>query len=592
MPRTHLLSPRRIPPPLSVALFLLLPACTGSIGSHSSAGSGSTSGTTAASSGGAVLPVPGQTGTGSGGAGQTSVPIPMPQGSTSFPPTEQAFRRLTVRQFGTSLQSLLGNLQLLPIQADGRDNGLAVIGAATVVTSQRGVEQYQEAIDSALDQVFSDSTRRNALMGCSPTLTPDDACSRGFLERFGRLAWRRALLPAELARYQALAFSSAQALSDPVAGLRWASSALLQSPYFLYRTEVGDAVPSQPGWFALTGSELASRLAYALWDAPPDDALLKAAEAGALSTTDGLNREAARLLSVPAGRASVGDFARDYFGLEQLGGIAKDTTLFPSFTPTLAASMAEEIAHLYEASAFEGTGNMLDLFTTHTRYLNPELAALYGVGSSALAPDFSNKLELSANEGRAGLLATSGILSLFANQTRSSPSRRGKFIREKLLCQTIPLPPPNVPALKDPPPGVMMTRRESLLQHNTDPVCASCHSLMDPLGFGLENFDAIGAYRNFDQGKPIDATGNLNGTSFDGPEGLAKVLVATPEVSACLAKSFYQYATASSASTEAAGAMQQLADTFAQGGHQMLPLITSIVNGDGFRFVSTPKAQP
>ncbi len=591
MPRTHLLSPlRRIPAPMSVALFLLLPACTGSVGSHSSAGAGSAPRSTAPSSGGAALPVS-QTATGSGGAAQTPG-VPMPQGPTSFPPTEQAFRRLTVRQFATSLQSLLGNLQLLPIQADGRENGLAVIGAATVVTSQRGVEQYQEALDSALDQVFSDPTRRSALMGCSPTLTSDDACSRGYLERFGRLAWRRTLTPAELARYQALAFSSAQALSDPVAGLRWASSALLQSPYFLYRTEIGDAVPSQPGWFALTGSELASRLAYALWDAPPDDVLLKAAEAGVLSTTDGLNREAQRLLSVPAGRASVGDFARDYFALEQISGIAKDATLFPSFTPTLAASMAEEIAHLYEASAFEGTGNMLDVFTTHTRYLNPELAALYGVASSGLAPDFSNKLELPVAESRAGLIATSGILSLYANQTKSSPTKRGKFIREKLLCQTIPLPPPNVPALKDPPPGVIMTRRESLLQHATDPVCASCHSLMDPLGFGLENFDAMGAYRNLDQGKPIEATGNLNGAPFDGPEGLAKVLVSTPEVSACLTKRFYEYATASSASPEAAVAMQQLADTFAQGGHQMLPLITFIVNGDGFRFVSTPKAQP
>lgn len=530
--------------------------------------------------------------------GTTGTPLPgTPPGpgvstAAAFPASPQALRRLTTEQFNNSLRALLGSVNIKPVQADGRANGLAVVGARTVVTSLRGVEQYQEAVDDALDQVFADPTKRSTFVGCEPKTVTSDACTSDFVQRFGRLAFRRALAPDEVSRYVGVAEASAQALTDPYAGPRWSASALLQSLSFLYRPELGVPVNGQVGLFQATDLEVASRLAFFLWGAPPDDALLKAAEAGTLTTVDGVRAEAMRMLASPQSKAAAGGFAADYYDLDRVSTIAKDSALFPNFTPSLASAMEAEVKALFEGAMQDPAASALDLFTTRTRYVNLDLAKLYGLPTDGLS-DALVKMDAPANSPRAGLLASGVFLSLYANQVQSSPTTRGKFIREKLLCQTIPPPPVNVDTkLPDAPPGVVLSHREKLLQHATMPACAGCHQLTDPLGFGLENFDAIGAYRTEESGKPVDATGTLDGVAFDGPGGLGQALAANPATTDCLVRALYQYGTGSALSAPADVPLRQLTDKFTAGGHKLMPLALDIVASEGFRFLTSEGAQP
>lgn len=196
-------------------------------------------------------------------------------------------------------------------------------------------------------------------------------------------------------------------------------------------------------------------------------------------------------------------------------------------------------------------------------------------------------MELPADGLRAGLLGTGAFLSLYANQKEGSPTQRGKFIRQFLLCQKIPDPPPNVSTvLKDPPPGVVLTKREKLSAHREQATCAGCHQLMDPMGLPLENFDAIGQYRQTEHGRTIDASGDFNGTPFNGPVELGKLLAQSPDVSACLVRNLYRYATGHSEVDGEQPLIAQLSTSFAASGHDFQNLMLDLVTSDGFRFVA------
>jgi hypothetical protein len=186
-------------------------------------------------------------------------------------------------------------------------------------------------------------------------------------------------------------------------------------------------------------------------------------------------------------------------------------------------------------------------------------------------------------------LTTAGFLSLYANQEEGSPTQRGKFIRETLLCTTIPLPPPNVSTvLPDPPAGVVYTKRQRLATHESVASCAVCHKMMDPLGLTLENFDAIGKYRSTDQGLPIDVSGDLDGTSFSGPVALGQTLAAQPAVADCLVRNMYRYGTGHVETTTEQPVLDALKSNFRTGGYHVRDLMRDIVSSDGFRFVAAP----
>lgn len=203
-------------------------------------------------------------------------------------------------------------------------------------------------------------------------------------------------------------------------------------------------------------------------------------EPDSLATVEGVRAQAERLLGSVRGRESVGNFATELFRLAIVRGRAKDPERFPSYTLTLQEAMAREVPAMFQSVVFDERAAALDLFTTRRTFVNRELAALYGLDASGLGDESWVPVELPPDGLRAGLLGTAAFLSIYANQKEGSPTLRGKFIRELLLCQPIPDPPPDVSTvIEDPPPGVILTKRERLAAHRSQPVCASCHSAMD-----------------------------------------------------------------------------------------------------------------
>jgi hypothetical protein len=556
----------------------LLVACTGEI-----AGTGSDHATPGGMSSGG-------TGTSPGTGGSPTTPPIMVNGETvAFAPAPGSFKRLTTSELKNSLTALLGPITLSEVEPDTFLGGFAKVGGSTVSVSLNGVGQYQAAIESATAQVFADANRRDAFVGCVPKGTTDSACFKSFIERFGRLAWRQALTPAQLDRQTALAASLAQTFGNATDALRATTNALLQSPNFLYRLERGEPDAGSGVW-RFTGTEMASRLAYFLTNSAPDAALLDAAEQGKLTTAEGVRAEAQRLLAGGTGtpgRESVRNFATELFRLAVVSARAKDPS-FAAYTPSLQQAMVREVPSMLEDLVFEQAAPATDIFSTRTTYVNADLAKLYGVDATGLTADSWVKVSLPANGLRAGYLGTGAFLSEFANQKEGSPTQRGKFIRMALLCQTIPDPPPNVSTnLADGPAGVHQTKRDRLAAHRQQgATCNGCHALMDPLGLPLENFDAIGAYRETDQGLAIDVSGDLDGTAFNGPVELGKLLSQNEVAATCLVRNLYRYATGVLEAKEQEPAIGQLTSQFKAEGKDLRQLMVELVASDGFRLVA------
>jgi hypothetical protein len=537
-------------------------------------------------------PAPGSPGTGSGGGKGGGTGGGTGGGSTTpgvFSPAPGAFKRLTTSEYLASLRDLLGEVSVGDLEPDTFLEGFAKVGSAEVSISLNGVEKYELAAEAATQQVFGDAARRGAFIGCTPSGVSDSACFGSFVSRFGRLAFRRPLSEAERQSYTALAGSIATTLSDPLAGLRLTTKALLLSPNFLYRLERG-APDTSSGFWRLTSHELASSLAYFLTNTTPDSALLDAAERDELSSVEGLRSQAQRLLAGSRGRESVANFATELFRLALVESRAKDPGLFPNYTPSLQAAMARELPAMFQSVVFDRRASALELFTTRRTFVNADLARLYGLDASGLTSSSWQPVELPAGGLRAGLLGTGAFLSLNANQKEGSPTHRGKFIRQLLMCQKIPDPPPDVSTvIEDPPPGVVLTKRDKLTAHRESPVCAGCHELMDPMGLTLENFDAIGAFRDTDHGLPIDVSGDFDGVAFNGPIELGNLLAQSPLTAECLVKNLYRYATGRPENAGEEPVVADLVERFAAGGHDLQNLMLDLVTSDGFRFVAPPQ---
>jgi hypothetical protein len=592
-----------------VALLGTVAACTGTIGplgagsAAAGAGNGARAGTTGGGASSAGVGTAGAgnaatTGTGSGGSGGSGVAGAGAAGTGGtggapvvFAPSPGAYRRLTASAFRNSLRDLLqGPVTIGDVEPDSWSvGGLASVGAATVSISPAGVEQYQTAIDAATSQAFADTTRRSKLLGCTPKSTTDMACFQSFVTKFGRLAWRQPLTSAQVTRYATVIANVAATLGDVNEGLRAGLQGLLLSPNFLYRLERG-APPAAPGngFWQYTSSEIATRLSYFLTNSTPDATLLDLADANGLQTSEAILAQADRLLGTAAGRESVGNFASELYQLQIIASRAKDPK-FTEYTPALQTAMMQEIPAMFQALVFDRNASALELLTTRNTFATKELAGLYGLPTTGLSSTSLTAVALPADGLRAGLLTTAAFLSLYANQEEGSPTQRGKFIRQTILCQTIPLPPPDVSTvLPDPPAGVTYTRRQRLTMHESQASCASCHRFMDPLGLTLENFDAIGKYRSTDQGQPIDVSGDLDGTKFNGPVELGQALAARPEVADCLVRNMYRYGSGHVETASEQPVLDALASAFRTGGYHVRDLMRDIVASDGFRFVAPP----
>lgn len=496
-------------------------------------------------------------------------------------PAPAVLPRLTAEQYRSSLASILGpSLPAVALEPDQNPYLFFNIGASTTTLSELGTQLYEEAADAITTAIFADPARRLALVGCEP-LAPGDQCVQGFLEDFGRRAYRRPLTPDEMQRWQQVTVD----LGSPDAweGLRLAVAGMLQSPYFIYRVELGEPDPEQPGRLRYTSHEMGSRLSFLLWNTTPDDQLLDAADAGELLTDDGLRAHAERMIADPRASAAVQEFFAQYFDLSRLDGITRDPAIYPLFASTLPESMRAEVKLLVDDFVFRRDADIRGIFGTRTTFVNEELALLYGVEAPGASPIAFVPVELPADGPRVGLLTLGAFLTMNAHETETSPTLRGKFVRERVLCQSVMPPPPDVDTTI-PDTGDSQTLRERLEQHALNPACAGCHSFIDPPGLLFENFDSLGVYRTVDRnGFPIDATGDLDGQPLANATELGPILAEDPRVGKCVATQLFRHAQGRLDTEAERDIIIDLDARFAADGYRFKQLLMTLVTHEGFR---------
>ncbi len=361
------------------------------------------------------------------------------------------------------------------------------------------------------------------LMAHQPGLAPREA-AKDIITRFAAKAFRRPLRPGEVDKSLAFFDASQQRGEQFESGVRAGLYRVLMSPDFLFRVEL-DPEGVKPGAsYAVTEYELASRLSYFLWNSMPDDELL--AQAGKGQLRHNLVAQVQRMVKDPKSSSSLQNFTEQWLTLRKLDLVSPDPGLFPAFDPSLQQAMLRESTLFFEAIAREDR-SVLELLQANFTFVNEPLAKLYGI--EGVTGDAFVRVKAPPNRG--GVLTMASVLALNSNATRTSPVKRGKFILEEILNAPPPPPPPDVPPLEE---GKQLagTLRQIMEQHRSNPVCASCHQKMDPLGFAFENFDAIGAWREKDTGGfPIDASGVLpDGMTFTGADGLKTVLEAKKDL--------------------------------------------------------------
>jgi hypothetical protein len=512
---------------------------------------------------------------------------PSGSGSAADAPGAGRLRRLTAAQFRRSLQDLLGGpiAGLEAVEDPPISTSLRAIGASISAVSPRGVEQFESAVDGALDPVFRDAGRRMGVVGCEPNGAWEAGCARTFVEGFGLRAWRRPLAPDEVARYLALGEEEARASGQFADGARAMASALLQSPNFLYRVELGGEPGAGKTWARYGGYEMATRMSFLLWGTTPDLDLLAAAREGALDNAEGIRKQAQRLLDSPRIADGLADLVADMMGLDGVEIMVKEPTLFPQLTPSLRQALRGEIVRLFEDTVVKRDADLMELFDTDRTFVNAELGKLYGI---QVAGTGWVEARHPAGVPRAGLLTAAALLTPHDKAHQTSPTRRGAFIRNNYFCDHVPDPPPGVDTSpRPPPPGVVLSRRQSLAQHNTDAACSPCHDLMDPLGLALENFDAMGMHRlEEENGLRIDASGTVDGAAFAGPRELGAMLRSSPQVRDCLTRWIYRYATGREENSYDNAQIERLGQEFARTGQRLKPLLLGLLLNDGFVNVS------
>jgi hypothetical protein len=417
---------------------------------------------------------------------------------------------------------------------------------------------------------------------CDPTSAGFDesTCAREVIAGFAPRAWRRPVTGAEIDGLMGLYDLDRGTGGDWYEGVRTMLKAALLSPYFVYRVEL-DPDPASPAARPLNGYELASRLSYFLWSSMPDDALFARAADGSLLEDAVLAAEVERMLADPRAGALVDNLAGQWLYVRAIDDAFPDTAFFPGWSEDLRASMKEEM-RLVASDLFLGDRSLLELFTGEETWVDARLAQHYGLPPPS---DTWERVSL-ADDPRVGFLTTAGLLTSLSYPTRTSPVRRGKWILGNLLCEAPPPPPAGVDTILDGAiDGEPMTLREELEQHRADPVCASCHATMDPIGFSLEHFDGIGAWRTHDDaGFPIDASGMLpDGRAFADAGELAALLAADPKVPGCMVEKTFTYALGRAPTVEDIVYLESIEGQFIGSNHRFAALAAAVVQSAPFR---------
>lgn len=490
-----------------------------------------------------------------------------------------AMRRLTEAQYRNAIADIFGP----EITVAGRFepivrpvHELIAHGAKDAAISPAGFEQFDAMARGIAGQVFS-KERKAQFVGCAPAdaAKADAACAAQVLVPLGRYLYRRPLTGAEQALYVKVAGDAANATGSFDKGLELALSAMLVSPHFLYVTETAEPDPDRPGELRLDNWARASRLSFMLWNTTPNETLLKAAAEGRLTDPAQLKATAEHMVASPRFESGVRAFFADMLLFEKFDEIAKDPVIFPYFNQDVAQALPEQMLRMIVDHLVTKRQDYRSLFTTRETFMNRPLAALYQV-PAARSTGWAS-FTLPADDERAGLLGQAGFLALYSHSGRSSPTLRGRAVRELLMCQPVPNPPGNVnfTAVQDTANKAMPTARIRLDAHNTDPVCSGCHKITDPIGLTLERFDGIGAKRTRENDADIDVSGMMDGVKFEGASGLGQALAKSPDTSLCVSSRALEYATGST--PEAVSSLVEAVEKdFATGGYDIRALFLRV----------------
>jgi len=461
-----------------------------------------------------------------------------------------------------------------------RLDGLLAAGASTAGVTETQLEGYQAAASLVVAAV-TNPARREFLIPCKPAneKAADHACATMFLTRVGELIFRRPLSPAKVEEVVGAADASANNLKDFYAGISVALEGMLISPKAMFVEELAEPDPVRPGSMRLDSYSLASRLSLFLWNAAPDVALLEAAKNGELQTAKGRARIVEMMLASPRIEAGVRAFFDDMFAFDDFDNLAKDPSVYKSFSAVTAADAREQTLRTVVDHLITKKRDYRDLYTTRETFISPALAQNYRMP----APKAWVPYTFPPESARAGLLTHVSFLALHSHPGRSSPTRRGKALREVLLCQPVPPAPANVDfSLVNNPDSSYRTARDRLDAHRQNPVCAGCHKITDPMGLALEHFDGAGRYRDDEFGAAIDASGGLDGKTFNDVIGLGQALRDSPALTSCLVKRAYGYSVARVSSSADRPLLEYLNARFAAQGYRLPDLLRSIALSNAF----------
>ncbi|HEX4405631.1 MAG TPA: DUF1592 domain-containing protein [Polyangia bacterium] len=546
-----------------------LGACKGQIGDIGASG-GPSSGSGPGTAGAAA------SGTAGGGGGGTAGPLDVGIGTAI---------RLNNTQYDNTVRDLLGTT-LTPSTAfppDETSLGFDTLGG-TLLDQPERQQAYLSASSDLINELFAraatDSTYQR-LVACD--YTKGAACQKTIFTSFATKAWRRPVVDAELAPYTTLAAAGATPKDGMIAAMR----AVLMSANFLYRLE-HDPDPSATtnAPHRLTAYELATRLSYFLWASMPDDTLFADAAAGKVLTNAGLQAEVTRMLGDPTHeRALVNTFGAEWLDLGAMQAITPDPTLYPQFNEDIRSAMVEETERFVLDYLSNGQA-IPKMLSADFTYVNPALAAYYGM-PAVTGTGYTRVPVASANRS-GGLLTLGAYLSGVSNPNRTSPTKRGLYVLDRLLCSAPPPPPAGVNLSAIDTSNTNQPIRQRLAAHQaTGAGCAACHKTMDSIGLGLENFDAVGRYRANDEFGAVDASGQLaNGSgtevNFDGVNQLSAILATDPRLVPCVVQTMLTFSIGRDFSHDT-DLRAQLAQAAGSGTATLNGVVDTVVMSDAFR---------
>ncbi|MFT3835911.1 MAG: DUF1592 domain-containing protein [Myxococcaceae bacterium] len=487
-------------------------------------------------------------------------PAVTPPCNPTAKPGRVVMHRLNRREYDNTIRDLFG-LSIRPAESFPADNVATYFDNDSALLGITA-DQLEADLHAAEDVATAALANAHAtVVDCNPSGSNAESCARHVIERWGRRLFRRSLEPADVDFIYTNVFTPAGGTGTTFDDqLGAALTYLLTSPRFLYRVELHSAPDDPTKIEPLDGPALASRLSYFIWSSTPDDQLLDLAEqidpatsAPRLATPAELSAQLDRMLTDPRAGSLADDFASQWLGVAQLDLVAKSPTTFPTFTDALRADMKTE-TQLFLRELFAGGHPLGELLSARYGYVDDRLAQHYGLPGITGAQ--FRKVDFPAGFPRSGYLSQASFLAINSEIGRTSVVKRGEYVLSRLLCAPPGPPPENVPPLPPEVPGDGQTLRQRLEAHRSNPACSGCHARMDPIGFGLENFDAIGAWRTVDNGSPIDASGTyLSGTSFDGAVELSELIGKDPLFEPCVSRNLMTWALGRSLTPEDACAV-------------------------------------